>query len=81
MPSARGLIVPLGCWVRLNARDHTDLHVGVNISVLQLLQEDFVQQVGRSLPRALSPASSSWRSPNLYSKPLVEEEALAKLAS
>ncbi|WP_461367851.1 EAL domain-containing protein [Candidatus Darwinibacter acetoxidans] len=48
----QGLIVPLGYWVRLNARDHTDLHVGVNISVLQLLQAGFVQQAGEIIEAA-----------------------------
>jgi diguanylate cyclase (GGDEF)-like protein len=52
------LIVPLGYLVleracgfilRLNYRGFTDLHVGVNISPLQLLQEDFVQRVGEIL--------------------------------
>jgi diguanylate cyclase (GGDEF)-like protein len=53
-----GLIVPLGYWVlesacdfirRLNHCGHGDLHVGVNISVLQLVQEDFSQRVGEIL--------------------------------
>lgn len=52
------LIVPLGYLVleracgfilRLNYRGFTDLHVGVNISPSQLLQEDFVQRVGEIL--------------------------------
>jgi len=50
-----GLIVPLGRWVleeacrfirSLDKRGFSNLHVGVNISVLQLVQEDFVEQVG-----------------------------------
>jgi diguanylate cyclase (GGDEF)-like protein/PAS domain S-box-containing protein len=49
-----GLIVPLGLWVLREAcrqlglwqqAGHTDLHLAVNISVRQLRQADFVEQV------------------------------------
>lgn len=54
----QGLIVPLGYWVlrsacrfarRLDQLGYADRHVGVNISVIQLVQEDFGQEVGEIL--------------------------------
>ena len=50
-----GLIVPIGAWVLeeacklLNA--YPDLHLSVNVSVQQFLQEDFVEQLGNLLQR------------------------------
>jgi EAL domain-containing protein (putative c-di-GMP-specific phosphodiesterase class I) len=77
----QGLSVPLGYWVRLNARDHTDLHVGVNISVLQLLQAGFVQQAGEIIAAGIEPSQLQLEITKSLQQALVEEEALAKLAS
>jgi EAL domain-containing protein (putative c-di-GMP-specific phosphodiesterase class I) len=54
----QGLITPLGYFVleracrfiqRLKQNGHSDQHVGVNISVLQLVQEDFPKRVAEIL--------------------------------
>lgn len=52
------LIIPIGEWVfrnaclflkRLHQQGHTDLNISINISMLQLLQEDFVDMVMETL--------------------------------
>ncbi|MGV0820901.1 EAL domain-containing protein [Martelella sp. AMO21009] len=50
-----GLIVPIGAWVLEEAckllSEYPDLHLSVNVSVQQFLQEDFVEQLRALLER------------------------------
>jgi diguanylate cyclase (GGDEF)-like protein len=61
MAERHGLIVPLGYLIldramefinRLNHLGYRNLHVAVNISVLQLVQDDFVERVEELMKRA-----------------------------